>query len=321
MRRRHGIGACGAAGLAVALLAAGVAQAQGTPAPTSLTIPNQYPPALPQRKGPEPPRLTLEVRREVPLPGPLGDGPLVVVGDAVRVPLAAGSALAPFISGDPRLVPAPAPGAAPAPDPWTYHPNGRLRYRGEEGGFLEAEERGPWPRSGWHRAWTLRLPSGVAAPPVVVGRRLCLTAQDDQVYCLRADNGHRLWAADLGERVSRAPVVWSTSIPSDARRRGSALTTLDVLLVVPDSGGSIVGLDAYDGRRLTAFELPPGAAFASAPVVLSDDRIALARRGYDPADAALMVLQIEAPDAHPGPDGAPVSYNGPDAGSPKVPGR
>jgi hypothetical protein len=47
--------------------------------------------------------------------------------------------------------------------------------------------------------------------------------------------------------------------------------------VVPDDGASVIALDAYDGRRVATFELPATHHFASSALVLSRDRIAIAR--------------------------------------------
>ena len=70
----------------------------------------------------------------------------------------------------------------------------------------------------------------------------------------------------------------------------------------------MIALDAYDGRRVATFELPATHRFASPALVVSQDRIAIARKGYDEQETALVLLQLTPPP--PAEPPGPVPYNG-----------
>ena len=144
----------------------------------------------------------------------------------------------------------------------------------------------------WSSSWRIIAPNSIFAPPILLGPRLCYAGLDDRVTCVRASNGHRLWTVDLGDRLSRGLTVL-------AGRAGPALEG-EVLLVVPDDGASVIALDAYDGRRVAVFELPPTHHFASSALVVSRDRIAIPRKGYEDREAALVLLRLKRPPP-PGP--------------------
>ena len=133
------------------------------------------------------------------------------------------------------------------------------------------------------------------APPILLGPRLCYAGLDDRVTCVRASNGHRVWAVDLGDRLSRGLTCWPAC--------GKGPVDGEILLVVPDDGASLIALDAYDGRRVATFDLPAPQRFASSAIVVSGDRIAIARKGYDTREAALVLLRLMPPPpaAPPGP--------------------
>ena len=74
---------------------------------------------------------------------------------------------------------------------------------------------------------------------------------------------------------------------------------VDVVLVVPDDGASVIALDAYDGSRLASFagEAPPTAKrLVSAPLVTPDGIVIVAHQGYVPEEAAVVVLHLDAPE-------------------------
>jgi hypothetical protein len=204
-------------------------------------------------------------------------------------------------------------------DPWTPAADGRLRFRvGDDGRSVLAEQRSRFARDGWRRAWRLRLSSTIPAAPVVVGRRLCFATLGDQVACVRADNGHRLWAVDVGSRVSRPLEVWRGSIPIWNRRTNRvSQEDLDVLLVVPDRADAVVALDAWDGDVLARESLPASEGWLVTAVrVVGPAEIAVGRQGYVDGDGALLLFRLSSPEQRPGPDADPdVSYN------PPVPGR
>jgi len=292
-----------AGSLALVLLLTSPAWAQyGTP--STEVQPNNYPPALPARKTPGP-VLVFERIAEIALPGPLAPRAAWVADGLVRVPVESGlAAVKPEPDAEPVVT---APGdEGPVAGEWVVAPNGKRRYRTTQEGLVEAERKSH-SRRGWSRSWRIIAPNSILSPPILVGLRLCYAGLDDRVTCVRASNGHRLWAVDLGDRLSRALASWPS--PGDAA----------ILLAVPDDGASVVALDAYDGRRVAAFELPPHHHFASPALVVAGDRIALARKGYDDHEAALVLLRLT-PPAPAGPPGA-VPYNAASPERTPSPGR
>ncbi len=283
----------GAAFFALTLLVSpALAQYDGSSAGVQ---PNNYPPALAPRRG-RAPALEFKLLGEIALPGPLGGQRSFVAAGVVVLPVEGGWA---------RITPE--PGATPsivlsletpeAPE-WIASPNGKRRYRTTAEGLVEAQR---LSRSGkkWVASWRIVAPNSIMAPPILLGPRLCYAGLDDRVTCVRASNGHRVWAVDLGDRLSRELTCWPTC--------GKGTGDGEILLVVPDDGASLMALDAYDGRRLATFDLPATQRFGSSAFVVSDDRIAIARKGYDPKEAALVVLQLAAPP--PAAPAGPLPYN------------
>lgn len=272
--------------------------------------PNNYPPALPSRKGPPPPKFVFELLGEVKLPGPLPEGPMVLEDGRLRLAVAGGTAwVEPRPDATAEIQGADAAiGGVAAPmatdDGWVLSPDGELRFRIDDDGRIRAQHRSRWSRDGWRKAWTIKAPRAVATPPLVLGPRLFFAGMDDRIYAVRADNGHRLWAVDVGERVSRPLTRWSGIIPAiDARTRKVRPETLDVLLVVPDSGDAIDALDAWDGTIVGRFPVPAADGWlTSPPVVVGETSVAVARQGYVPEEAALALFALRSPDAQPGPD-------------------
>lgn len=258
--------------------------------------PNNYPPALPARRGPGP-TLVFERLGEIALPGPLGVHPGWVDDGLVVIPVEGGWArVAPESDATPSIVPA---GDVPETTEWIASSNGKHRFRTTPLGLVEAEHRSRG-RKKWASSWKIVAPNSILAPPILLGPRLCYAGLDDRVTCVRASNGHRLWAVDLGDRLSRGLTSW----PARGDRAGHG----EVLLAVPDEGASVIALDAYDGRRVATFELPATHHFASPALVVSQNRIAIARRGYDEQETALVLLQLM-PPTPAGPPGT-VPYNG-----------
>jgi hypothetical protein len=215
----------------------------------------------------------------------------------IAVPVEGGVVeLAPEPGAKPELVGKPGP---EEPVEWVVSGNGKRRYRTTQEGLVEAERRSR-ARRGWSRSWRIIAPNSILSPPILVGPRLCYAGLDDRVTCVRASNGHRLWAVDLGDRLSRALAVW----PADSAAKLDGA----IVLAVPDDGASVIALDAYDGRRVATYELPPHHHFASPALVFPGDRIALARKGYDDREAALVLLRL-VPPPPAGPPSA-VPYNG-----------
>jgi len=294
-----------AGSLALALFASPALAQYGTTTPDAQ--PNNYPPALPARRGPGP-ALVFERIGEIPLPGPLASRPAWTATGFVNVPVEGGIVqLLPEAGATPEIKGAAEP---ESPVEWILSENGKRRYRTTQEGLVEAERRSH-ARRGWSRSWRIIAPNSILSPPILVGPRLCYAGLDDRVTCVRAKNGHRLWAVDLADRLSRALAVW----PPEAH----AAPDGQLVLAVPDDGASVIALDAYDGRRVATYDLPPHHHFASPALVVSRDRIALARKGYDDREAALVLLKLVPPP----PPGAPsaVPYNGAPPLNPETSGR
>ena len=285
---RHGAGI-----FALALIAFPASAQYGSASPE--TQPNNYPPALPARRHPGP-ALVFERLGEVALPGPLGGRSGFLVDGLVVIPVAGGWArVAPETDATPSIVPT---FDVPEASEWVASSDGKRRYRTTQEGLVEAERRSWVHKDKWVRSWRIVAPNSIMAPPILLGPRLCYTGLDDRVTCVRASNGHRLWAVDLGDRLSRGLTCWPAC--------GGVAVEGEVLLVVPDDGASVVALDAYDGRRIASFDLPATQRFASPALVVSGDRIAIARKGYDDKEAALVLLRLAPPPPAPP---APVPYN------------
>lgn len=233
---------------------------------------------------------------EIALPGPLPARSGFVSDGLVVLPVEGGWAkVAAETDATPSIVPAV---DAPVTTEWVVSSNGKRRFRTTPEGLVEAEHRSRG-RKPWARSWRIVAPNSIFAPPVLVGARLCYAGLDDRVTCVRASNGHRLWAVDLGDRLSRGLTCWPAC--GDGPAEGA------LLLAVPDDGASLIALDAYDGRRVATFDLPPTHHFASPALVVSRDRIAVSRKGYDDREAALVLLRLAAPP--PAGKPATVPYN------------
>lgn len=299
--------------LALAALAGGTAWAQGESYGTA--YPNKYPPPLPEREGPGPPTLVLEWIGEVPFPGPARPGALHVEDGRVVV-----------ANGDRRFSIEPTPGGAvePAGPPqapvaereptWVYAPDRKMRFAAipERGIVAEARRGGESER--WKRAWRLRRVGSVPFPPLLLGERLFFASSDDRIYAVRAKNGHRLWATDVGDRLSRELSLWEATVPRFGRgKEPDREETIHLLLAVPDGGAALLVLDVHDGRILARGTIPEGKGrLVSAPLVLEAGKIAAVRQGFALEDAALGLFRIASPAATPGPDasGKGVPYNG-----------
>jgi outer membrane protein assembly factor BamB len=237
---------------------------------------------------------------EIALPGPLGATAVFTSEGQVVIPVEGGWArVAPETDATPSIVPTLDP---PATVEWIVSSNGKRRFRTTQEGLVEAERlrRG---RKKWSSSWRIIAPNSILAPPILIGPRLCYAGLDDRVTCVRSSNGHRLWTVDLGDRLSRGLSVWPES--PDPTVNGQ------VVLAVPDDGASVIALDAYDGRRVATFDLPPTHHFASSALVVSHDRIAIARKGYEDREAAVVLLRLTRPPPPPLPPPAPSPPPGP----------
>ncbi len=266
--------------------------------------PNNYPPALPARRGPGP-SLVFERLGEIALPGPLGGQPGFLSDGLVILPVEGGWArVAVETDSTPSIVPSL---DVPETPEWVSSFDGKRRYRTTAEGLVEAQRRSRTSKK-WVSSWRIVAPNSIMAPPVLLGPRLCYAGLDDRVTCVRASNGHRVWTVDLGDRLSKTLTCWPAC--------GQGPIDGDILLVVPDDGASVIALDAYDGRRVATFELPGPQRFASPALVVSGNRIAIARKGYDAREAALVLFRLIPPPPPSAPT-SPLPYND---GSPALTG-
>lgn len=300
-----------AAAIAVFLAASSALAQSGTSALER--EPNDYPPPLPERRGPAP-KLQFAVVGEIALAGPVTATDAWSDGDSVAVPLASGVVRVPPSLG---AAPVKSEASTPPEDPhggWIVSSEGTHRYRTTAEGLVEAEHYSKW-RKRWTRSWRIVTPNSTPAAPLLIGPRLCYAGLDDRVTCVRASNGHRLWTADLGDRLSRPLARWPSATPSHvSASRSDRAVEGDSLLVVPDDGESLVALDAYDGRRLATYKAPSFSRIVSGPMVFSEDRIAAVRTGFEESDVAVVLLRLEPVTTSEAP--APIPYND---GSPAKP--
>jgi hypothetical protein len=276
----------------------------------AVNSPNNYPPPIPPREGPPPPGLSFQTAQEVALPGPLLEHPLRIDGDEIALPVAGGE-------GRVRLVPEPSFRVVPAREftngtfaegdtNWVLSEDGLFRFRSLSEGRIEAEKLSEKTEE-WRDAWTYRVGGAVLAAPVPDGGRLFFGSLDNQVYAVRADNGHLLWSVDVGARLSRPLAVWHGILQPDAE--GEPPREYSLLIVVPDDGAGMVALDTYNGTRVAALRLPEfESGFVSPALVSPEIGVVVARQRYAPTDAVLMVYRLGIPEPPPDSD-EEVAYN------------
>ncbi len=295
--RFFGTAAFGRTGILV-LLAAGVPLTFATAAGIG-EAPGRYPSPLSRRQNAPVPPLTFRIDQEIPLPSKPSSQPLRLEGNHVVVPLAGGGVVWATIEDGPppRIVAGPGPAAPddPAAAPWIEASNGRRRFRTFPEGRVDAESRCGWCRSGWRRSWTLRMPAATLSAPTLDGPRIYVASRDGRVYCLRADNGHRVWATDVLDRVSRPVAVWSAMFAQTgpAPRVDPTFELFRLLLVLPDGGRSLVALDLYDGGRIAILDVPASEGrLVGGVAAFRDGRIVVARERYTDPKATLVLLSL-----------------------------
>jgi hypothetical protein len=288
------------------------ASAQTTPLPTTTVEPNIYPPALPLRKGPRPPGLAFRVLGEVALPGPLPGTAPRLSGDEIEVATEGGVArVTPVAGASATVVPAVEEEPAREPSPWVASADGRWRFRTLPEGRLLAEKRSRFSDSGFKEKWSLRISGATPAPPLVLDQRVCVASLTNMVICVRADNGHRVWATDIEDRVSRPLAVWEGEITVPAEGTTPERTVHErLILVVPDAGEKLVALDPYDGSKRASFELPAASGkLVSEPVVTPAGTVAVPRQGYQASEAAVTLLAVVVAPKQPPKASKDVPYN------------
>ena len=258
--------------------------------------------AFPESTRPAPaielPQLTFQLLTEIPLPGPLpGGSPRVVAENRVQIAVAGSLAVTAVEPGaTPELMPwngAPPHLQMEAPSAWVVSPNGRRRFRTLPQGLVIAHKCCSVFRDDWYRVWKLRVAGGTVAPPLVLDRRVFVGALDNQIYALKARNGHRLWSVDVGQRISNQLALWSGRAPVVSEKGKVHDDDVQLVLAVLDSGSTLLALDAASGVKVASFELAPAdGRLVGAPAATPDGSVVVARQKYLESEAGLMVLKL-----------------------------
>lgn len=236
------------------------------------------------------PRMTFRLFNDIPLPGPLPDrGPRLVDGK-IEIPVAGGVAMSGWLKGSqPRIIPHQPAGEDEASE-WSYSPQGDFRCRILQSGHILAQKGCRDCNRKWHKKWKLRIAGSDMAPPLLTDNRVYHGGLDNRVYCLKRRNGHRMWDSDAPGRVSQPLALWR---PGSSEENAE---TVELIVLVPDDGRSIIALDSLTGARTAAFELPQnGGQLKGSPIVTTDGRIVVARQLYAAEQASLMVFDLVEP--------------------------
>jgi hypothetical protein len=256
--------------------------------PDESTFGELPPPVDAARESAPAPALAFHLLAEIPLPGPLAEIPARLVGEFVEIPVATGIVRARPEPGAPVQLEAtegaPAVDATSGAGGWAEDPSGRFRVRADAAGWIVAERRAGARKPRWKRAWRLRVAGSTLTPPLALDERVYFGALDNQVYCVRLRNGHRVWVTDAGGRVSRPFVPW-----------GGDAQAPPLILVVPDGGATLLALSRATGAPVAsvAFE-PEDGRLVGVPVTTPDGKVVIARQRYDARAASLMVYRLDA---------------------------
>jgi len=279
--------------VALAVLVASHASAQTEIGATAPAASNHYPPVLPKREEAPPPPLAFRIVATIPLTSRLtGEAP-TSDGRRMLVPVMDGTAQVDLEGAVAAVtVVSEAPQPPPQPPLYVYSTEGKRRFASFPDGTVVAQHR---RGSGWRPEWRRTLPAPSVAEPLLADGRLFVGALDAQVHSLQPENGHLLWAVDVGERIARPVVLWQGTLPGSLTAGGIPVA---VLLVVGQEGGTLLGLDPYDGRTLATFELKATEGrFATGIATTPDGRIAIGRETYASPEGDLLLLAVErAPD-------------------------
>lgn len=244
--------------------------------------------------------------RQIELPGPLTERGLRLGEGADRFILEVRGGWARAGWGDRAEVEISdeAPQPFSSGDGWLYWGQ-KFRYRTDSDGWLVAQKSCRWCRKKYRRLWKLRVSGHSVAPPLVDERRIVYASMDNQIYGIRRRNGHRLWVADIGERVSRPLMAAPLHIPGQNPENGPI-----VILVVPDDGQRILALDALNGTVASTFTLSnPDDRLVGSPIVTPEGLLLVARQGYDPRSASVIVLALAPPEPAKSDSRPVIDYN------------
>jgi hypothetical protein len=247
------------------------------------------------------PTLIFQLVAEIALPGPLpGPGPRWN-GETVEIAVAGGTAV---VVPEPDAIAGLVPGVSggeddPAEQRWAENSRGKLRFRTDSDGWVRAEKRCKRCKRGWKKKWRLRGAGAPGLSPLVLDRRVCYGGMDNRVYCNKARNGHRIWAVNVGGRVSERLVHWAgvrMGERSDLRLAAVSPDAVTAILAILEQGSELVALSEADGFRIGALKLAAGEGkLVSVPVTTPDGRIVAARQSYAESDAALLVYRLIPP--------------------------
>jgi outer membrane protein assembly factor BamB len=149
--------------------------------------------------------------------------------------------------------------------------------------------------------WTARASARIAARPFTSGPYIYFQCFDNDIYVLKAGNGHLMARVRLAHRLNAEPLPIATHV-----------------LVAPATEGSLIGLSLPALQQAGRFDLGlPGEWFTTAPVGAAD-RLAV---GYGRNEARILALVVEpAPPAAPGVNVTPGGNAAPAAGDPPAAG-
>ena len=288
--------------LLLLLMAGGVVRSQGYGESTLGQV--YLEPVLPEPEVPNTPRLSMVLEADIPLPGPLpGEGPRLV-DQTIEIPVANALAVTDWVEGaQPQLRPA-RPTQATSADSvsWIEDPQGRFRYQARPEGRIVAQKRCKSCALGWKQVWSLRVGGSTLGTPLVTDQRIYFAALDNRVYSVKRKNGHRVWAVDIGHRISASLSLWRPTL-DDARQLEGAPPAL--LLAVPDDGSELLALSLENGATAASFQVQNGDTLVGTPITTPDGRIVVARQRYAPTQASLLVLKIVGPIPEPAAEADP----------------
>jgi hypothetical protein len=242
------------------------------------------------------PQFRFEPIAEVSLPGPLPGSEPFVDEAGIVIEVAGGFAV---VSWDGVLELHSADDPLPV-DPlndveFAFSEDGMIRCSTMPTGWIKAEKFCASCRKSWRKKWKVRAPGSDFARPLVTDKRVYYGTTDNRVYSVKRKNGHRVWATDIGGRVIRPLELLRVTAPPDLKyigRRGTRL--MDVVLVVPDSGESMVALEGRGGTRVAAYQLPENEALVGPPLTRGAN-VAVVRQRYDASDAAMLLFELRPP--------------------------
>jgi len=242
------------------------------------------------------PQFRFDLIADVSLPGPLPPGGPYELEGRIAIEVAGGFALVSW-DGTLELVhdTAARPPEAETDSVFAVSDDGRIRCSGTAEGWIKAEKHCESCRKTWRKKWKVRVPGSEFARPLVTHKRVYYGATDNRVYSVKRRNGHRVWATDVGGRVIRPLALLRIPAPPEALfigPRGSRM--MDLVLIVPDSGDSIVALEGRAGGRVARYELPENEAFVGTPLTRGG-KLAVVRQRYDASDAALLLFELKPP--------------------------